>query len=137
MKTLIPYLTFGGQCEAALQFYAEALRGRVKNLMRAGDVQQACPAQHKHMIMHAEFEADGAVFMASDGNPDAPLPPGGKVALSLTLDSVAEQDRVWAALSQGGTIVVPLHQAFWGSRFGVITDKFGIAWMLSCDPGTP
>lgn len=136
MKTLIPYLTFGGQCEAALQFYAEALRGRVKSLMRAGDVQQACPAQQKDMIMHAEFEADGVVFLASDGNPDAPPPSGSKVALSLSFDSAEEQERVWAALSGGGTIVVPLHDAFWGARFGVLTDKFGIVWMLNCERRT-
>jgi len=132
-KTLIPYLAFGGRCEAALQHYAETLGGRVKALMRLGEAMPGSAPEHAQHILHAELEADGLFLMASDGMPGAPPPkPGDNVALALWVGSVDEQDRVWAGLAEGGTVGHPLHDTFYGDRMGVLTDRFGIRWMISC-----
>ncbi len=136
MKTLTPYLVFGGRCEAALLFYAEALGGRVRTMSRFGERVKDIDEEHAQWIMHAELEADGLVLRASDGCPQSPAPtPGGAIALTLTLDRLDEQERVWNMLVEGGSVMFELHEAFWGARFGVLIDKFGVAWQLSCDLG--
>lgn len=137
-KTLIPYLALGGQCEAALKLYTEALGGRVTTMMRLGETMPGSPPEHAQSILHSEFEADGISFMASDGMPGAPPPsPGGRVTLALWVDSIAEQDRVWARLAEGGTVQHPLHDTFYGDRMGALTDRFEIGWMVSCALAKP
>jgi PhnB protein len=134
MKRLIPYLSFGGRCEAALQFYAEVFGGRVNSLTRMGDLMEQATEAQKKWVVHSEFEAEGLFFMASDGAPDGPPPSHGPVALALMLESVEEQDRVWAHLVEGGTVSHPLHVAFYGGRFGALRDRFGVEWKLNCNP---
>ncbi len=129
MKTLSPYLSFGGNAEAALTFYAEAFGGRVTELKRFAEAPQM-PHPNKNEILHGRVEADGIRIMASDGKPDAPA---GRISLSLELTDNAELDRVFAKLSAGGTVTMPVAEQFWGARFGMVTDKFGIAWMVNCD----
>jgi PhnB protein len=133
MKTLRPYLGFDGRCEAALQFYAEAFGGTIKSMQRFGEAPVQAAEKDKARIMHAEFAADGVEFMASDGPPDNPRRAGNSVTLAVMLDDVGEQDRIWGKLSAGGTVTQPLQETFWGARFGMVTDKFGIPWMLNCD----
>ena len=129
MKTLSPYLSFGGDAEAALNFYAEALNGRVTELKRFSEAPQM-PHPNKHEILHGRVEADGIRLMASDGKKDAK---GDRISLSLELTDDAELDRVFAKLSAGGNVTMPVAEQFWGARFGMLTDKFGIAWLLNCD----
>lgn len=137
-KTLIPYLALGGRCEEALHHYTEALGGRVKTLMRLGETMPGSPPEHAQHILHSEFEAEGLFFMASDGMPGAPPPqPGDTISLALWLDSRGEQDRVWARLAEGGTVKHPLHDTFYGDRMGVLVDRFGIGWMISCPLAKP
>jgi len=133
MKQLIPYLTITGRCEEALHFYAAAFGGEIKALMRFEEAPEPVAAEHKRLIMHAQLDADGFSLMASDGRPGmAPPPPSSPITLNILLSDAAEQDRVWAKLGAGGTVGVALHQAFWGMRFGMLTDKFGFTWMLNC-----
>ncbi len=134
MKTLIPYLFFGGRTEAALEHYTAVFRGRVRDLKRLSDVNPGGAAANGKHIIHAEFEADGFVFFASDGMPGSQPPvPNGPVSLALDLDGLAEQDRIWALLAEGGKVEAPLHETFYGARMGALTDRFGVSWMLSCD----
>jgi PhnB protein len=130
MTTLSPYLSFGGDAEAALKFYAEALNGRVTDLKRFSEAPQM-PHPNKNEILHGRVEAQGLRIMASDGKKDAPS--GGRISLSLDFTDNAELDRVFAKLSAGGTVTMPVAEQFWGARFGMLTDKFGIVWMLNCD----
>jgi len=129
MKTLSPYLSFGGNAEAALNFYAEAFNGRVTELKRFAEAPQM-PHPNKNEILHGRVEADGIRVMASDGKKDAPA---GRISLSLEFTDNAELDRVFAKLSAGGTVTMPVAEQFWGARFGMLTDKFGVAWMVNCD----
>jgi PhnB protein len=130
MKTLSPYLSFGGDAEPALTFYADAFGGKVTELKRFSEAPQM-PHPNKNEILHGRVEAENIRLMASDGKKD--LASGGRISLSLEFTDHAELDRVFAKLSAGGTVTMPVAEQFWGARFGMLTDKFGIGWMLNCD----
>ena len=82
-------------------------------------------------ILHAELHSGPVVLMASDTMPGMPFHRGSNFHISITCDSLAEMERMFAALSAGGTVTMAMHDAFWGGRFGMLTDQFGIGWMLS------
>ncbi|HTL33392.1 MAG TPA: VOC family protein [Kofleriaceae bacterium] len=129
MKTLSPYLSFGGDAEAALNFYAEALDGRVTELKRFSEAPQM-PHPNKNEILHGRVKADAIQIMASDGKKDAQR---SGISLSLEFNDNAELDRVFGKLSAGGTVTMPIAEQFWGARFGMLTDKYGVSWLLNCD----
>lgn len=126
---LHPYLNFDGQTEAAMRFYAEALGGQL-HVMRMSDSPMPVAPEHKDRVMHATLQTDKIRLMASDTMPGQPVPAGGGgMHLSLNFSSKEEQDRVWNALANGATVTMPLADQFFG-RFGVLTDRFGMSWML-------
>ncbi|MDQ3845436.1 MAG: VOC family protein [Bacteroidota bacterium] len=131
---LTPYLIFNGTCEEALNFYAKALNGRIKDLMRFEGSPAESMTADKQKVLHAHFEADGLFFMASDsGQSGGEEQSSEKVHLSINFDNTEEQEKVFTALSEGGKVTMPLQDTFWGARFGMLTDKFGINWMVNCD----
>lgn len=134
MTTLTPYLFFGGDTEEALQFYAEALSGRVKAIIRMGEAMPDVAPEHAQRIIHSLFEAEGLTFMASDGMPGTPKEGANRISMALGFDTTEEQERVWAKLAEGGEVLKELHDTFYGGRMGVLTDKFGIQWMLNWTP---
>jgi PhnB protein len=131
MKQLNVYLAFPGTCEAALNFYKTCFGGEITSMQRFGDSPVESSEEHKQKIMHAEFKADGMFFMASDGMPGQPVPSGEMVTLSINLTDGAEQERIFNTLAEGGKVTMPLGETFWGAVFGMVTDKFGIPWMLN------
>lgn len=133
MKSLSPYLNFPGNCEEAMNFYVEAIGGKIEFLQRFGESPMDVPEEAKQKIMHASFRADNMFFMASDCMPNDPINFGNSVTLCLSLSDEDEQTRVFENLSAGGKVTMPLNNTFWGARFGMLTDKFGINWMLSCE----
>lgn len=138
MIGMAPYLYFSGKGEEALKFYADVFDGRVKTMIRFGEAIPDSAPEHRARILHAEFEAPGMVFMASDGMPDVPpSPPSMQVALAIAVDDKAEQDRLWEKLEKGGNVIRPLHDTFYGGRLGVVTDRYGICWMLNFSPAGP
>lgn len=122
-----PYILFKGNCEEALNFYTKALNGTIKDLMRFEGSPMENQVPDKNQVMHATFEAPGVFFMASDGNQGTE---GGMVQLSLSFDNANEQKQVFEALSEAGTVTFPLQETFWGATFGMLTDQFGVQWML-------
>jgi PhnB protein len=125
---LNPYVTLDGNCEAAVKFWASVLNGEV-TLMRMGDSPMPVPPEAKQRIMHAVIKRGDMVLMASDSMPGQPVTKGGQVSLSLNFDNPQEQQTIWDALIPGGTVEMPLGDQFFG-RFGMLTDKFGLRWML-------
>ncbi|MGE5457060.1 MAG: VOC family protein [Methanococcaceae archaeon] len=131
MKNLVNYLTFSGDCEEALNFYKDTFGGEYSISMRYGDSPAPCPDSQKDKIMHATFTSDGFMLMASDGPADYDKKRGDNVSLMLDFSDEAEEEKVYNALSSGGKVNQPLQDTFWGARFGMVTDKFGINWMLN------
>lgn len=144
MKAFQPYLFFNGNCNEAFTFYGKAF-GVQPNIMKysdappppAGADQQGCGegadmAASKDLVMHAAIMAGSALLMASDAPVGKPMTPGkGDFSVNIDCDSAEEQDKFFAALSEGGTVLQPLTQMFWGARFGMVMDKFGIHWMFN------
>lgn len=125
---------FDGDCEEALNFYAKAFQGAIKDLMRFEGSPVEVKTDQKRRVMHANFVAGDLHFMASDTGGDGISIKGlGHVHLSVDLRDKEEQQKVFDELSKGGAINMPLQDTFWGARFGMLTDRFGINWMLNCE----
>lgn len=130
---LAPYIFFYGRCEEALEFYKNVLGGSYE-AMRNSDTPMAdqVPADWKNKIMHASFTAPGISFMASDGREAKPIDPdAGNIAVALTAPDRAQGERIFNALCEGGSVNMPLGDAFWGGKFGSVNDRFGIEWMVT------
>ena len=131
------YLTFNGQCEEALNFYQQALGGRIAALMRYEGTPmdgKELPADWKKKVMHARFEVEGAALMASDGMPGAPAPQYGGFSVSLYVPKDPERARkAFDALAAGGQVRMPFGPPFWGGHFGMLVDRFGVPWMVNCE----
>jgi PhnB protein len=128
-----PYLFFDGRCQEALDYYVSALGAKVEMLMRFKDSpeppDQKMASVSGDNIMHASFRIGDSVVMASDGfGKGKPVFQG--VSLSLAVNSVADADRYFSALAKGGTIQQPLTNTFFAPSFGMVTDKFGVPWMV-------
>jgi PhnB protein len=130
-----PYLQFtDGNCRQALAFYEKVLGGTVTGSMNFGEAPDGSPAgpEWNDKVMHAHFEAGGVELFACDSPPQWQQKPAG-VALTLTADTDADAERIFAALAEGGTVTMEMEETFWASRFGMLTDRFGMNWMVSCD----
>jgi len=134
-NTLIqPYLFFAGGCEEAIEFYRKALGAQVEALMRHKDSPDPHPPGmlqpgFENKIMHATLRIGGATVMASDGCDDKSHFDGFR--LSLALPTEAEASRAFTGLSEGGQVQMPLAKTFWSPCFGMVTDRFGVGWMVT------
>jgi PhnB protein len=133
---LEPYLFFSGNCEEALNFYKGVFGGEITGISRWNEMPKDAGGppvtpETADRIMHAEFKAGDVSFMASDASPGKTYGEG-PVSLSIGLTDEAEAHRIYDALSAGGTAEMPLADMFWGAKFGMLTDKFGIDWMINC-----
>lgn len=132
--TLIePYLFFAGRCEEALAFYGKALGAKVEMLMRHKESPDPHPPGmlqpgFEDKVMHATVRIGSAVLMASDGCDDRTRFEGFR--LTLALPSEAEAQRAFAGLSEGGSVQMPLGRTFFSPCFGMVTDRFGVGWMI-------
>ena len=125
------FLNFGGNCEEAFRFYEQHLGGKIMMLMRRGEQpnQPVTWPGWENSIQYAHMELGETQLMASDVQPDR-FQPMRSVYLSLTVDSAAEAERIWALLSEGGQVYMPMEETFFATRFGQLRDKFGISWMI-------
>lgn len=132
MMQLTPYLNFNGQCHDALAFYQQAFNSVHVDIKTFADMHDdSMSSTQKSRVMHAEFTADGVSFMATDGELNQTFVLGNNIHMSIVMDSIDEQKRLFDALSTGGEIVMPLQDTFWGARFGMCKDKFSIQWMMN------
>jgi len=116
------YLNFNGNCRQAMSFYGKCLQAEpgFTPFPDAAD-----------RIMHSELHSGPLVLMASDVQPGTPFAQGTNFAISISCESQAEMERLFAAFGEGGKVTVAMHDAFWGGRFGMLTDGFGVSWMFS------
>ncbi len=133
-----PYLFFDGRCEEAVEFYRGALGAEVTMLMRYKESPEPpppgmVPPNWDDKIMHASLQIGDAMIMASDGCGSGELRHNG-FSLSISVKDPAAADRAFNALAAGGRVDMPLGKTFWSPRFGMLTDKFGIQWMVNVVP---
>jgi PhnB protein len=129
-----PYLGFNGNCEAAFRFYEKVLGGKVVAMMKYADTPMAeqTSADFKSKIVHARMLLGDDVLMGSDAPPDRYEAAKG-INITLGVEQPAEAERLFAALSEGGAITMPIQETFWAQRFGMCIDRFGTPWMINCE----
>ena len=129
------HLFFAGRCEEALEFYKKTLGAEVMMLMRFKDSPEPAqpgmlPSGSEDKVMHACLRIGDTIAMASDGRCEG-APSFRGFSLSLTVADEAEAERVFAVLAEGGQVQMPLSKTFWSPRFGMLSDRFGVGWMVS------
>lgn len=130
-----PYLIFNGDCKAAFTFYAQALPGQIDMMMTFGEspAREHVQADYYNLIIHTSLSVGDQSIMGSDTTPDRPTDDMAGCSISLNVDSIAEAERVFGALADGGSVQMPLEQTFWAARFGMLVDRFGVSWMVNCE----
>jgi uncharacterized glyoxalase superfamily protein PhnB len=128
-----PYLFFSGRCEEALDFYKKSLGATITMVMRFNESPDPVPEGmlqpgFENKVMHASFNIGKMMLMASDGCGDGTHFEGFRLALSVPTEE--ECNRAFAALADGGNVDMPLAKTFWSPRYGMVTDKFGVGWMV-------
>jgi len=130
---LIPYLNFPGNAEEVMHTYARIFNGKIHDVSRFGDTNHSLPDDQKNRIMHARLTFGENLLMFSDGMPGRPIIHGDGINLSVGLTDEAQAKSVFDQLAEGGSITMPMAKQFWGALFGMVTDKYGIHWMINCD----
>ncbi len=135
IKALNPYLNFNGNGLEAIALYERALGAQVEGgVMKWGDLpgMDSAPAD-KNRVMHAMLRIGEGVVMISDTRPQDPASAGNNVHVCLQFTDVADMTKKFEALAVGGKVTMPLADTFWGARFGMLVDAFGVGWMFNCE----
>jgi PhnB protein len=130
-----PYLFFDGRCEEAVEFYRRALGAEVEMLMRYNESPEPPPPGavapgSEEKVMHASLRIGETTVMASDGSCQG-QPDFQGFSLSIAVPDVAQAERVFQALAEGGQVQMPLAETFWSPAFGMVADRFGVSWMVN------
>jgi PhnB protein len=139
MATVInPYLNFNGKTEEAFNFYKSVFGGEFVTLQRIKDTPESgnFPANEQNRVMHVSLPiGKNTILMASDilESMGHKLSMGNNFSISVSAESEKEADKIFKGLSAGGKVTMAMEKAFWGSYFGMLTDKFGVQWMVSYD----
>ena len=128
------YLHFQGQCRDAFEFYARCLGGTLGEIHTFGSSPMAgqVPPDWADKVMHISLTAGQNVLLGSDAPPQQYKTPQG-FTVAVTLESAEEGERIFKALSAGGTVTMPFAKTFWSAGFGALVDRFGQPWMINCD----
>jgi PhnB protein len=132
--SITPYLSFGGRCQEALDFYKSALGAEVEMVMYFKDSPEPAPPGMlspgwEDKVMHASIRIGGILVMADDGC--GPSKGFEGFSLHFALDTEADVTRIFSTLAEKGAVGMPLGKTFWSPMFGMVTDLFGVTWMIS------
>lgn len=137
MTQAIAYLAFNGNCAEAMRFYERALGGKLEILMSGADSPMAAqiPKASAHRILHARLALPGGGTLFAGDAPEQ-VPYDGIKGVSITVDypSIAEGEKIFAALAEGGQVTMPMQPAFWAKRWGMLVDRFGTPWIVNAEP---
>jgi PhnB protein len=133
---LHPHLSLGfnGQCQEAFTLYERALQGTITFMLTWADSPMAAeaPPDWGGKVYHATLKVGDTVITGGDVSPEKYEAPRG-FSVILRVDEAEAAERIFAALSEGGDVQMPLQETFWASRFGTVTDRFGIPWSINCE----
>lgn len=130
-----PYLAFDGNCEEAFKFYERCFGGKIVAMIPYGDTPAAEHVGEGHggKIMHARLVAGGQVLMGGDAHPGHPCDGIKGCSVAVQVETPEEAERLFNALAENASITMPLEPTFWAIRFGMLTDQFGVPWMINCE----
>ena len=136
MKEINTYLNFDENCREAMTFYGKCLEAELQ-LTTFADM-PGSPKDASDRIMHARLaKGTAALLMASDTMPGMPFQPGNNFSVAIQCESLAEIENLFTSLAEKGKVTMPLQDAMWGARFGMLTDQFGIHWMFNFELPKP
>ena len=128
---LIPYIHFEGNAEEALNFYKDALGGEIIMLSRYKDSPMPVDEDYKEKVIHARLKFGDNLIMMSDTFKGKTVSTDGNIQLSVEVEDENKMDEVFNKLAEGGKVTMPLARQFWGAKFGMLVDKYGVAWMFN------
>ncbi|HEY2762128.1 MAG TPA: VOC family protein [Pirellulales bacterium] len=134
MATVQPYVFFDGKCEEAIKFYSSALGAQTQSLMRYKDCpdpkgREGCGPGNENKVMHANIKIRDTEVLMADGHCGG-NPKFEGFGLALQAKDNGDAEKLFAALSDGGKPLMPMSETFFAHRFGMVTDKFGVMWMV-------
>lgn len=132
------HVAFDGGCREAFELYERSLGGKILTMLTYGDSPMAeqVPAEWRSKILHATLTIDGSIVLfGADAMPGQYQAPRG-FHLALGIDDPAAAEWIFAALSEGGSVPMPLQKTFWAVLFGMVTDRFGVSWEINCEQPT-
>jgi PhnB protein len=134
IKKLNPYLNFDGTAAEAIKLYERVLDAKTEGTMRFGDMPGSdTPPQHKDRVIHALLHIGEGVIMISDTMPGTPFSTEGtNTHVCVDFSDADDMVRRFDALAAGGKVTMPVSDTFWGAKFGMLTDRFGVRWMFNC-----
>lgn len=132
MLGVSPYIAFKGNCRQAIEFYKSALDAEVLFVQTVGEspMSDMGPAEN---IMHCTIKIGDSTIMACDDPRPEAATGDGNITLAIALNDPAGARQIFENLAQGGSVILPLEKTFWAEAFGMVTDKFGVKWMVNCD----
>jgi PhnB protein len=131
---LTPYLNFNGTCAAAFKLYEQVFGGKITMIQTFGEspMKDQAPPDWQDKVMHVRMEIGNHVLMGSDAPPGRYEKPQG-IQVAIGLKDPVEGEKVFKAISEGGTVVMEYQKTYWAGGFGMCVDRFGIPWMVNCD----
>lgn len=135
--TLIPYVHFEGKAEEALNFYKNVLDGEILMVSRYGDAPMPVDEDWKNKLMHARLKFGDSIMYVSDGPKNYTSSKEGNIQLSVDVPDENKIEKVFNKMAEGGKITMPLAVQFWGAKFGMLKDKYGVGWMFNCELKKP
>ena len=133
MLGVSPYIAFKGNCRQAIEFYKSALAADVLFTQTVGEshMSDMGPAEN---IMHCTIKVgDSTIMMCDDPKPDAAAVGSGNISLAIGLNDPERAKQIFGNLAKDGSVIMPLEKTYWAEAFGMVTDKFGVKWMVNCD----
>jgi len=132
---LTTYLSFDGDCRQAFEFYRKTLGGKITDMMPFRDHPgcEGLTEQDQDKIMHARYELDGFALMGTDATVMYPYKGVSGAHVVVSLNDPAEAKRIYDAFADGGKIEMPLQETFWALSYGIVSDRFGVPWMINCE----
>ncbi|MBS0203771.1 MAG: VOC family protein [Planctomycetes bacterium] len=130
----IPYLSFNGECAAAMRFYEKVLGGKIKSMMSGAQSPMAAqiPPEFADRILNAQLELPGgSLLFAGDCPSHIPYEGIKGVTIALNYDTVDEAEAIFNALADGGKVTMPFSPTFWAKKFGMVVDKYGVPWIIN------
>jgi PhnB protein len=128
-----PYITFNGNCEEAINFYAENLGGTIQGFHRVSDSPMASPDMDPNKIFHTTLIIGNTTIMGSDSFGPEGTTVGNNISLAIGTNDLEAADEMFTKMAEGGTVIMPMGETYWAARFGMLTDKYGINWMFNCE----
>jgi len=132
MLSVNPYIAFQGNCRQAIEFYKSALNAELLFTQTVGESPLANmgPAEN---IMHCTLKVGDATIMMCDDPGPAKATGIGKISLAIGLSDPGQAAQLFGNLADGGSVGMPLQKTYWAEAFGVVTDPFGVTWMINCE----